>query len=269
MQIATIGGRQVRYLDSGDPRGAALVLVHAFPLGVRMFEPQHGAFAGWRLVTPALPGFDGSDPLDTPSTDAYARSVIGLLDALGIDRAVFGGVSLGGYVLFGVLRQAASRVAGVLLADTRSAADTEDARAGRTRMLGLLREQGVSAVAAEMLPKLLGSTSRQTRPGLVDVVRGMIEAQTPAGIAGAIEALRSRPDSTPVLPGIAVPALVVAGGEDGITPPAEMERMAAQMPKAHFVTLAGAGHLSNLESPQAFNDTMTRWLVSLGPEPSK
>ncbi|OFW41443.1 MAG: hypothetical protein A3F70_08745 [Acidobacteria bacterium RIFCSPLOWO2_12_FULL_67_14] len=260
MQIVTIDGRPVRYVESGDPGGAPLVLVHAFPVGVGMFDPQRGAFPGRRIIAPALPGFDGSAPLAAPSVDAYARHVIGLLDALRIDRAVLGGVSLGGYVLFGVLRQAAARVAGIMLADTRSAADTGEARAGRIRMLGVLRDKGVPAVAADMLPKLLGETSRRRQPGLAQSVTRMIEGQTAEGIAAAIEVLMSRPDSTPLLRRLAVPALVVVGAEDGLTTPGEMERMASQVPGAQFVSVPGAGHLSNLENPPAFNQAVAQWL---------
>lgn len=241
-----------------------LVLVHAFPVGVRLFEPQLRAFPGWRLIAPALPGFDGSDLLDRPSVDEYARRVIALLDELRIDRAVFGGVSLGGYVIFGLLRQAAERVAGVILADTRSSADTDEARAGRRKMMQTVRESGPAAVAREMIPKLLGKTSQQTRPELVADVRRMIEAQTTDGIAAAIDVLMSRPDSTPLLATIRVPSLVVVGKEDALTPPAEMEAMAAAIPGAVFVPIDGAGHLSNLENPETFNASVRAFLNRIG-----
>ena len=264
MRIATVGGRDLRYLESGDERaGEVLVLVHAFPLGVGMFEPQQGAFAGWRTVVPALPGFDGSDRRDPPTADSYARHLLDLLDALRIERAVFGGVSLGGYVVWGVLRQAPERVAGVILADTRATAETDEARAGRVRLLGVVRDAGPAGVAAEMLPKLLGASTHRDRPALVQSVRRMIETQSADGIAAAVEVLMSRPDSTPLLGGLSVPALVLVGAEDALTPPAEMERMAASIPGATFVQLEGAGHLSNLENPAAFNHHVAAWLGNI------
>lgn len=264
MKVTTVGGRQLHYLESGDTAsGDVLVLIHAFPLGVRMFEPQHDGFAGWRTIAPALPGFDGSELLTQASVDAYARQLVALLDALHVERAVFAGVSLGGYVVFGVLRHAAARVAGIVLADTRSSADTETARAGRVKLLGVLRDGGVAAVAAEMLPTLLGETSHRGRPEVVRTVTAMIEAQSREGIAAAIEVLMSRPDSTPLLGALTVPALVLAGAEDALTPPAEMERMAAQIAGADFVTVKDAGHLSNLENPAVFNRTVAAWLARL------
>lgn len=264
MKVTTVGGRQLRYLESGDTAsGDVFVLIHAFPLGVRMFEPQRDAFARCRTIAPALPGFDGSDLLDQTSADAYAHHLIGFLDALHIERAVFGGVSLGGYVVFGVLRHAPSRVAGVMFADTRSAADTEEARANRIRQLAVLRDRGLPAIADEMLPKLLGDSSHRERPELVQAVRRMIEAQSSEGIGAAIEVLISRPDSTSLLRDLAVPALVIVGAEDALTPPAEMERMAAQIAGADFVTVKEAGHLSNLENPAVFNRTVAAWLARL------
>jgi pimeloyl-ACP methyl ester carboxylesterase len=155
IQTAIVNGRLLRFIECGDPAAAnVLVLVHAFPLSGRLFEPQCGAFSGWRLLAPALPGFDGSDALDRPAIDEYANHFLQWLDTLGVHRAVFGGVSIGGYVVFAVLREARERVAGVILANTRSAADSDEARAGRQRMLQAMRDRGMPAVAQDMLPRL-------------------------------------------------------------------------------------------------------------------
>ncbi|MBI3047251.1 MAG: alpha/beta fold hydrolase [Acidobacteria bacterium] len=148
------------------------------------------------------------------------------------------------------------------MADTRAAADTDRARAARERLLETVRASGPAAVAAEMLPKLLGETSHRTRPDLVSRVRRLIETQSAAGIAAAIQVLMSRPNSTPLLGRIRVPALVMAGTEDVLTPPAEMERMAAAIPGARYVKVGAAGHLSNLENPEDFNREVARWLGS-------
>jgi pimeloyl-ACP methyl ester carboxylesterase len=265
IQIASVAGRDVRFLEGGA-RGAAdvLVLAHAFPVGPRLFEPQLEALAGWRVIAPAMAGFEGSDALARPSADAYAEEVAALLDRLGVSRAVFGGVSMGGHVVYAMLRLAPERVRGIILADTRSTADPEDAKAGRRKLLQVLEQQGVTAVADDMLPKLLGPTTRASRPDIVARVRALIESQPPAAIAGAIDVLMNRPDSTPMLPGIRVPALVVVGEEDALSPPAEMRRLAAALPDARVVELPGCGHLANLEDPRAFNAAAAEWLSALG-----
>jgi pimeloyl-ACP methyl ester carboxylesterase len=244
-----------------------LVLIHAFPVGVRLFEPQLSAFPGWQVITPSLSGFDGNGLAGEASADAYARHVLGELDKRRIERAVIGGVSMGGYITFGVVRQAPDRVRGVILADTRSTADTADAREGRERMLrtvlgpdGEPKQSGPAAIAAEMLPKLLGKTTQTRRPDIVRRVKEMIEGQTPEGLAAAIRVLMSRPDSTPLLSRMTAPALVIVGDEDTLTPPSDSERMAAEIPRATLVTIPEAGHLANLEAPQAFNAAVSRFL---------
>lgn len=258
-----VRGRRVCWRDAGDPRSHhAAVLVHAFPVGAHLWQPQLDAWPEWRVVAPALPGFDGSDPLDEPSVDAYALHLLAFLDELRIQRAVFCGVSMGGYVLFGVLRHAASRVAGLVFADTRSTADAPEALDGRHRMLRALEAGGAAAVAKEMLPKLLGKTTRERRPDLVESVRRMIEAQTIEGLRAAIHVLMSRPDSTPLLHRIGVPTLGIVGEEDTLTPPREMDAMVAAVPSATSVSIPHAGHLANLENPAAFNAAVARFLRS-------
>jgi pimeloyl-ACP methyl ester carboxylesterase len=178
-----------------------LVLLHAFPLNARMWEGQLGfTGAGWRVIAPQFRGFDaGAGEPPASSVDDYAGDVIDLLDALDVKQAVVGGLSMGGYVAFALLRLAARYVQGLVLADTRSQADTPEGIAGRTRLLQLLDDKGPSAVAEEMIPKLLGDTTRQTKPAVVATVRSLALASPAEAIAGAIRALMTRPDSTPNL----------------------------------------------------------------------
>jgi pimeloyl-ACP methyl ester carboxylesterase len=253
------------YLDAGDPHSPhVIVLVHAFPVGKRMWHsvtiPD-----GWRAIAPALPGFDGAEPIATatPTIDDYARAVLSVIDHLHIDNAVVGGVSMGGYVTFALWRLARLRWRGVVLADTKAGADTEQAREARQKLLEVVKQQGSRAVAEEMLPKLLGKTTLATRPQLVDEVRRLIERQTGEGLAGAIVRLRDRPDSTPLLPEMGVPALVIVGEEDTVTPPAESETMAAQLDDAQLVRIPGAGHLACMEKPEAFNTALDAFLRTI------
>src|SRR5687768_10431894 len=147
LETTIVKGRIVRYVDAGNAASERiLVLIHGFPLGVQMWEPQLSAFEGWRVLAPALPGFDGSDPIPEPSIDAYGRHVVGLLDALGLKRVTVAGLSMGGYVAFSLLRQASDRITALILADTRSGADSPEASAGRQRMLDLVARSGANAV---------------------------------------------------------------------------------------------------------------------------
>ncbi|MGH9142760.1 MAG: alpha/beta fold hydrolase [Vicinamibacterales bacterium] len=262
--MPTIG--RLRYLDASPraddrPRGT-LLLLHAFPLNARMWEQQLVlADRGWHVIAPQLRGFDGgnSDPA-AASVDDYAGDVIDLLDTLHVKQVVVGGLSLGGYVAFALLRLAARYVQGLILADTRSQADTSEATAGRVRMLQLVQDKGPSAVADEMMPKLLGDTTRHSKPAIVQHVQSLALASSTEAIAGAIRALMTRPDSTPLLASIHVPTLIVVGDEDTVTPPAASEEMHRAIAGSELVRIPGAGHLSNLEQPGMFNAALAAFL---------
>ncbi|HXE81077.1 MAG TPA: alpha/beta fold hydrolase [Vicinamibacterales bacterium] len=259
-------GRRFTCLEAGTSDGPALVFLHAFPLTADMWREQLAAPPqGWRVLAPDFAGFGGSSDHDREqvSLHDYAWDVVRFLDCLGVQRAVVAGLSMGGYVALALARLAPDRLKGLVLADTRSAADSEQARAGRERMLGILRDRGVEGVADEMLPKLLGTTTRQSRPELVAEVRSLILSCAPEGIRRAVIRLRDRPDATPTLDRIRVPALVLCGEEDVVTPPEEGRTLAAGLPDAAFEVLHGAGHLSNLEAAPAFNAAVARFVSTL------
>lgn len=260
---------RLRYLESlpSQPSAArgrgTLVLVHAFPLNARMWQPQMTtvAAAGWRVLAPQLRGMDrGAGNPPASSMDDYAGDVIDLLDALHIENAVIGGLSMGGYVALAVFRHAARYVRALVLADTRSQADTPEGIEGRKRMLALIRDQGAAGVADEMLPKLLGATTRREHPEVVELVRGLALASSPEAIAGAVTAMMTRADSTDLLPSIHCPTLIIVGDEDTLTPPANSEQMQRAIAGSELAVVPAAGHLSNLERPEAFNAALVRFL---------
>jgi pimeloyl-ACP methyl ester carboxylesterase len=264
-KVAHLTHRSVRYLESGS--GTPLVLLHAFPLSADQWLPQlHRAPPGWRVVAPDLRGFRGGASADaevvpgTLTIDDYARDVLALMDHLEIDRAAIGGLSMGGYVAFGVMRLAPARVAGLVLANTRATADAPEGRAARDKMIDLARREGADSIARAMLPKLLGETTWREQPDLAQAVGQMIRANTSEAIAAALAALRDRPDCTPMLPSIACPTLVIAGEEDALIPRAETDAMHGAIPGARLVFLPRIGHLANLEDPRGFNDFMVKAL---------
>jgi 3-oxoadipate enol-lactonase len=258
---------RLRYLEakpaaSTRPRGA-LVLLHAFPLNARMWEAQLAlADRGWRVIAPQFRGFDAGPAGDPPaqSVDDYAGDVVDLLDGLHIHEAVVGGLSMGGYVAFALLRHAARYVRGLILADTKAQADTPEGVEGRKRLIELVGSKGPAAVAEEMISKLLGETTRRTRPDLVDRVRVLATSSSAEAIAGALRALMTRPDSTPQLSTIHVPTLIVVGEEDTVTPRAAAEDMQRGIAGSELVAIPAAGHLTNLEQPTAFDGAVAQFL---------
>ena len=243
-----------------------LVLIHGFPLTASMWDAQTTALRpGWRLIAPDLRGFGESVMAGTGAgtIDGYVGDVIDLLDALHVHEAVFGGLSMGGYVVFGLLRHAHQYVAGLILANTRAQADSEEARAARRRMLTLIEQKGAAGVAEELLPKLLGASTRQDRPEIVTYVRELMLGHSSDALKAAVMAMLERPDSTDLLKTIRCPTLIVTGPEDMVIPMAASEEMQRAIPGALLDVLPKAGHFSNLEQPEAFNASLRHFLERL------
>jgi pimeloyl-ACP methyl ester carboxylesterase len=247
----------VREAGSGTP----LVLLHAFPLNSAMWQAQLDELPGSdgseaRVVAVDLRGFGGTDlGTDAPSLDLLADDVALLLERAGFERAVVGGLSMGGYVAMALARRHPERLAGLLLADTKATADTEQARANRERIASaVLGRNSVRLLVDEQVPEpLFGHSTATRQPGVVDRARKLIEQATPAAVAWAQRAMAARGDSLGVLAALDVPALVLVGDEDVITPVSDAEAMAAALPDAELTVLRGVGHLSALEAPEAFN----------------
>jgi pimeloyl-ACP methyl ester carboxylesterase len=247
----------VRETGTGTP----LVLLHAFPLSSRMWQPQLDELPGpdgseARILAVDLRGFGGTEPgTDEPSLDLLADDVALLLDRAGIERAVVGGLSMGGYVAMALARRHPDRLSGLLLADTKATADTEQARANRERIAAaVLARDSVALLLDEQVPSpLLGKTTAAERPKLVERLRRMVEEASPQAVAWAQRAMAARPASLDVLAELAVPALVVVGEEDAITPVSDAEAMAAVLPDVVLTVIPAAGHLSSLEAPDTFN----------------
>jgi 3-oxoadipate enol-lactonase len=228
------------------------------PSNARGWEQAAAGLAG--TTADSREGGRAADPLAT-SVDDYAGDIIDLLDALHIQEAVIGGLSMGGYVTFAVFRHAPRYFSGMVLADTRAGADTPEGVDGRKRMLVLLREKGPRAVLEQMLPKLLGETTRRERPEIENRLRDLALSNSESAIAGAITALMTRPDSTPLLSSLHCPTLILVGDEDTLTPPELSREMHRAIPGSELVTLPGAGHMSNLEQPSAFNAAVAHFLT--------
>ncbi len=238
-----------------------------------MWEPQLAAMSagGWHVVAPHCRGFDSAgtglddaDPMllgrDPFTIDDFAGDIIDLLDALRVHEAVIGGLSMGGCVAFALMRLAARYVRALVLADTKPEADTAEGVEGRKRMVKLAQEQGAVAVVDQLMPKLVGSTTRRDRADVVDRVRSIGASRSAAALIAATTAMMMRPDSTALLPTIRVPTLILVGDEDQITPPAVAENMGKAIAGSELSVIHGAGHLSNLENPHAFNEALARFL---------
>ena len=248
-------------------RQTPVVFLHAYPLSGSIWGAQTAVLADRPTLAPNFPGFGGRAPAGE-TLDDFAEIIVADMDAAGIERAVIVGLSMGGYVAFRLHARWRERVAGLVLADTRASADTEAAATRRAQQAKRVRNEGLAWLPDALLPDLLGETTRQARPELVDRVRRSILGGDPEGIARALLAMRARPDSTPTLHDIDVPVLAIAGAEDTITPVAEADIISESVPQGALRVIPHAGHLSNLENPAAFNEAISEFLRTGGAQPS-
>jgi pimeloyl-ACP methyl ester carboxylesterase len=248
--------------DAG--RGEPVVLLHAFPLSSAMWLTQREALAGdYRIITPDQRGFGGS-PLgdDEPSLDHVADDVAALLDAKGIERAVLGGLSMGGYAAMAMQRRHPDRIAALVLADSKAAADPSEAVADRERIAAALEADAASSVLSDdVLPTLLGPTTMERRALVYGRVKALVQSAPAAAAAWAERAMAARPDSFDTLKKVTVPTLVVVGEEDTIAPVSDAEAIANTVPDSKLVRIPECGHLSAVEAPQAFSAALREFLA--------
>ncbi|HYP54028.1 MAG TPA: alpha/beta hydrolase, partial [Pyrinomonadaceae bacterium] len=219
-RTARVRGIQTAY-DDYEGRGPAVVLLHGFPFNRSRWREQAAALAGdYRVITPDLRGHGETAVTDEPATmEEMADDLAALLDELKIERAVIGGLSMGGYVTLAFCRKYAGRVAALVLADTRATPDNEDGRRTREETARRALAEGMGPIADAMTPKLLAPATLEHRPETVARVREMILGTEPRGAAAALRGMALRRDQTDLLPSLRVPALVVVGSEDSLTPP--------------------------------------------------
>jgi 3-oxoadipate enol-lactonase len=239
-----------------------LLLIHAFPVDARMWEPQRGALDGAvPVLAPHLPGFGGAEPVGGVMTMAAAADrCVAELDRSEMERAVVCGLSMGGYVAFELWRRARERVAGLVLANTRAGADSGEAATTRRALAERLRSEGNGFLVENPPPLLSGHASSE----LWTRIRSWIRQQPAEGIAAAALGMAERPDSTGDLASIDVPTLVVTASDDTLIAPEISSPMAEQIPGAELSVIEGAGHLSNVEAPGEFNDLLRTHLERCG-----
>jgi 3-oxoadipate enol-lactonase len=263
MPELTAAGRKIHYLDTGGD-GSPVLLLHAFPLSSAMWEPQIESLSDrFRFIAPDLSGFGSSDsPDEGYSMGAWADEVDGLLDQLGLDQVVLVGLSMGGYLAFECLRRFPERISALVLADTRAESDPPEGLEKRTKQQAMVREGKRDELIDALVGALLGEATLAKKPDVVERVRTLMD-NPPEGFIGALEAMKGRPDSTDQLASVKVPTLIVVGEKDAVTPPDASRKLHEHIAGSRLVVIPEAGHLSNLEAPEAFNGALGEFLGSL------
>lgn len=262
-KVARVRGIEIAYDDVGA--GPPVVMLHGFPFNRTLWREQGEALAvSHRLITPDLRGHGATTVTDgTVTMEMMAEDVAALLHELKIKRAVLGGLSMGGYVALAFYRLFPERVRALILADTRSQADTDEARETREKSARQALREGMSVIEAAMLPKLLAPATLAERSDIVTRVREMILGTKPEGAAAALRGMAERRDQTELLAEIDAPTLIVVGAEDAITPVKDAETMRAKISGSRMKVIERAGHVSNIEEPAEFNRALEEFLRGL------
>lgn len=249
----------MHFEDRGS--GLPLVLVHGFPVDCRMWEAQVSELSSrWRVIAPDLRGFGRSASSDPFTIESLADDVHRLLVEIDALPCVLGGFSMGGYVALSYFVKYSDTLKGLILVDTKAAADTPQQKEGRAKMAELARTRGAGAVADEMVPKQLSGETPQKRPGVAAALYRLMEQCPPATIEHALMAMRDRRDRSASLSDIRLPTLMIVGDNDSITPPDIARGMQRQIAGSELEIIRGAGHMSPMEQPAQVNRAIERFL---------
>ncbi|HSJ31605.1 MAG TPA: alpha/beta fold hydrolase [Longimicrobiales bacterium] len=259
---AEVSGATLTWREAGAGDDV-LVLIHGFPFSSAIWRPQLDAPpAGWRVIAPDLRGFGGSGPVtgNRLPMDLLAQDVAALLAHIGVGSAVFCGHSMGGYVTFALMRRAPRLARALVLADTRAAPDSAEAREGRVKNARHVHANGTAALINALVPRLLSASTRETLPHVEQELREVMNAAPAPAVVAALLGMAERPDSTPQLRSINVPTQLIVGATDAITPPGDARLLARAIPGAQIEIIDNAGHLPSLEQPAAFNRVLGAFL---------
>jgi 3-oxoadipate enol-lactonase len=242
-----------------------VLLLHAFPLSAEMWLPQIAALgeAGYTVIAPNSFGIEGSSEKKSWTFTDYAHELAALLDSLKVEKATVVGLSMGGYQAFEFYRLYPKKTASLVLCDTRAEADAPAARSTRENFIQAVTERGAGEAVSRMIPNYFAARTYSEQPQLIEEVIAIINKQSAAVINAAMRAIMMRADATPRLANIACPVLVLSGEEDTLITKETAESMHTNIPCSKISLLANAGHISNMEKPEAFNRALLEHLAAI------
>lgn len=259
-----INGISLSYTDSGKPDAPAVVFIHGFPFDHTMWREQVALCEpSYRVITYDQRGHGKSGAGDGHYLfEFFIDDLFALLDHLKVPKAILCGLSMGGYTALRAIERAPERIQALILCDTRSEPDSNEAKIKRAANLRTIQKDGVPVFAESFLKAIFTPTSFSAKPDVVDQIRKTIVATSPQGLKGTLIALATRTDTTPFLSKIHVPTLIMVGDQDAVTPPAAAEGLHQGIGGSRLTVIPQAGHMSNLENSSAFNKALLSFLSS-------
>jgi 3-oxoadipate enol-lactonase len=252
----------IEYADGGNRSGMPVVFLHGFPFSHEMWTPQLGPVGQLhRTIAYDIRGHGMSDIGDGQYTiDGHVDDLFAFLDLLSIRECVVVGLSMGGYITLRALEREPARFKGAVLCDTKSEADTDEAKVKRFETMKAVKRGGSVEFAEGFARAVFWEETFVSKPEVVTSIKRVIGRTPPLAIAGTLLALAARTDTTPSLGSISVPTLILVGEHDAVTPPAASRAMHERIPGSHLHLIPEAGHMSNLENPAAFNEQLLAFL---------
>lgn len=263
--LASVNGTNLFYTDIGKAESLPMVLIHGFPFSSEMWKGQTQMLKdnkeNLRILTYDLRGHGRSDVGDGQYTiEQFVDDLISLLDYLKIAKTILCGFSMGGYIALRAIERNPDRFNALVLCDTMSTADSNEAKIRRTNSIKIVKKEGVERFAEGFLKAVFAPQTFNTKPGIINEIRRTVLSNTPLGICGALLAMAGRTDTTEALPKIGVPTLILVGEHDAVTPPSAAKSMHDRITNSRLHLIANAGHMSNLENPNVFNEHLTGFL---------
>jgi 3-oxoadipate enol-lactonase len=241
--------------DSGAPSPHTLIFLHGFPFNHTMWDGQAAlARPYFRVLSYDQRGHGQSEAgLGQFAFESFVDDLLELMDQRKIQKAVLCGLSMGGYVALRTAERAPERVSGLILCNTRSEADTQEAKLKRAVTVKTIQEKGISEFCEGFLKAALSPETWAAQPALVEQVRHMIMGGSAEGMIGAVLAMAGRTDTTQSLSRIKVPTLIIGGEKDPIIPLDAIQSLHQKIAGSTMAIIPGAAHMSNLENPNVFN----------------
>ena len=259
LQVHGVG---IEYQTEGPRTGLPVVLIHGFPFSREMWKPQVELLRkNYYVITYDVRGHGASETGDGQFTvELFVDDLISLLDHLKLSRAVVAGFSMGGYIALRAIERHPDRFRALILCDTKSEPDNNEGKIRRAGQVKAVKLFGTKQFAENFLRTVFYEKTFTVKPDAVDLIRGIIEKSDTAGVAGTLIALAARTDTTPSLYSIAVPALIIVGQHDALTPLSAANAMKVKIPGAELRAIPHAAHMSNLENPDEFNEALIEFL---------
>lgn len=258
-----VNGLIISYIDEGDLNAPVIIFVHGFPFNKWMWTKQITEFKNnFRVIAYDVRGFGDSEMGNVKfSVQLFSLDLIGLMDALHIEKATLCGLSMGGYIAFSAMANFPHRFSRLVLCDTKCAGDDAGAKGKRMKTIDSIKENGKDKYVEESLKILFSPNSFVASPAIVSKIREMITVTSEDVLIRTLHALAERNDHCGLLPSLNVPVMLVVGRDDVLTPPGVMQKMHEKIPGSVIHVIENAGHLSPLEKPEKFNRLLNSFLT--------